>query len=185
MAPDGAQRSLYRAPWRIDLTVRPNAPHLLSANAIAVLVARALAAAGAPSPASIGVILSDDAELAGLNATHLGADGPTDVLSFPLLSPDAYPEHPGRSAGGARADAFPLPPGTRPHLGDIVLSVERAIAQAAGGQGGQTGDIRWNAADELRLLLVHGVLHVAGWDHADATEGAAMRSLEQDLLAPT
>jgi probable rRNA maturation factor len=180
-APD-AVRSIYRPPWRIDLTVRSSVPRLLSANALGGLVAKALDATGAPAPASIGVILADDAELAGLNATHMGADGPTDVLSFPLLPPGAFPAHPGSATGGARAGAFPLPPGARPHLGDIVVSVERAIAQAAARQGGQSSDRRWAPADELRLLLVHGVLHVTGWDHAEALEGAAMRALEQELL---
>jgi rRNA maturation RNase YbeY len=64
-----------------------------------------------------------------------------------------------------------------------VISVERASQQAAGGRGGQTGDVRWSAADELRLLVAHGALHICGWDHADPIEEAAMRSLEQRILA--
>jgi probable rRNA maturation factor len=76
-----------------------------------------------------------------------------------------------------------LPPGRRPHLGDVVVSVERAIAQAAAGRGGQTGDVRWDARDELRLLVAHGTLHVCGWDHAEPVEEAAMRALERGLLA--
>jgi probable rRNA maturation factor len=75
-----------------------------------------------------------------------------------------------------------LPPGIRPHLGDIVVSVERAIEQAEAGRGGQTGDLRWSAGDELRLLVVHGTLHLCGWDHADPAEEAAMRALERRLL---
>ena len=63
------------------------------------------------------------------------------------------------------------------------MSVERAIEQAAAGRGGQTGDVRWSAGDELRLLVTHGTLHVCGWDHADPVEGDAMRALEQRLLA--
>ena len=139
--------------------------------------------AGRAAPASIGLILADDAELAGLNAEHMGKDGPTDVLSFPLLPPDAFPPHPGRARPrvGARL-AFALPPGRRPHLGDIVVSVERAVEQAAEGRGGQTGDVRWDARDELRLLVTHGTLHVCGWDHAEPEEEAAMRALEGRLL---
>jgi probable rRNA maturation factor len=78
---------------------------------------------------------------------------------------------------------FAGPPGRRLHLGDIVVSVERAIAQAADGRGGQTGDVQWSARDELRLLVTHGTLHVCGWDHADPAEERAMRALEQRLLA--
>jgi ssRNA-specific RNase YbeY (16S rRNA maturation enzyme) len=47
-------------------------------------------------PAILGLILADDAELAALNAEHMGHEGPTDVLSFPLLSPGAFPEHAGQ-----------------------------------------------------------------------------------------
>ena len=62
------------------------------------------------------------------------------------------------------------------------MSVERAIEQAEAGRGGQTGDVRWDARDELRLLVTHGALHVCGWDHAEPDEEAAMRALERRLL---
>lgn len=176
-------RSLYLGPWRVDLTVRQGVLAPVSGAALARRIAAAADAAGAPRPASIGLILADDRELAGLNAMHLGKSGPTDVLSFPLLAPDAYRAHEGgpEHDPGMPAD-FPLPPGRRPHLGDIVVSVERAIDQAEAGRGGQTGDVRWSAADELCLLVTHGTLHLCGWDHADPTEEAAMREQERRLL---
>jgi probable rRNA maturation factor len=162
-------RALYTGPWRVDITVRDGVVSPVSAAGLARAIAAALAAAGAPSPASIGLILSDDAELAKLNEAHLGHHGPTDVLSFPLS--------PSRD--------FPLPPGRRPSLGDIVVSVERAAEQAATGRGGQTGDVSWSAADELLLLVTHGALHICGFDHAEPAEEAAMRGLERRLLAAT
>jgi probable rRNA maturation factor len=161
---------------------------------MARVVRAALLAGGAPEPAAVGLILADDAELARLNVAHMGRRGPTDVLSFPLLPPGAYPPHEGRpprpatSGRGARADAgraFLLPPGARLHLGDIVVSVQRAIEQAESGRGGQAGDVRWSPADELRLLVVHGGLHLCGWDHAEPAEGAAMRALETAILLAT
>jgi probable rRNA maturation factor len=185
---------VYVAPWRIDLLLRDTVVDAhggrrpVRVAPLARAVALALDAAGAPSPASIGLILSDDAELSVLNATHLGEAGPTDVLSFPLLPPEAYPMHAGAPDSGAALPpgepvAFAGPPGRRVHLGDIVVSVERAAEQAAAGRGGQTGDVKWSTADELRLLVTHGALHVCGWDHADPAEEAAMRALEQELLA--
>ena len=185
-------RSIYRPPFRIDLEVRPGVARVVSATALAAALHRALMAGGAPEPAAVGLILADDAELAALNAAHMGATGPTDVLSFPLLPPEAYPPHEGgppRPAARARqtrgtADdrAFLLPPGTRLHLGDVVISVERAVAQAQSGRGGQSGETSWSPADELRLLVVHGGLHLCGWDHAAPVEEAAMRALERDIL---
>lgn len=175
--------SHYLGPWRIDVEWRAGVERLLPATVLARTAIAALEAAGAPGPASLGLILSDDAELADLNASHMGADGPTDVLSFPLLPPFAFPDHPGRvAAEPAAEEPFPLPPGTRRHLGDIIVSVERAVGQAGEGRGGQTGDVRWDARDELRLLVTHGTLHVCGWDHALPVEEAAMRALERDLL---
>jgi probable rRNA maturation factor len=177
--------------WRIDLTVRPGVSRVITAAEVARVVATALAAAGAPRASSLSVILTDDAELADLNAAHLGHAGPTDVLSFPLLPPAAFPPHEGGPSAGpsvgprgrpSAGASFVLPPRSRMHVGDLAISVERAIAQAADGRGGQTGDVRWDAASEVRLLLTHGTLHVCGWDHAEPAEEAAMRALERRLL---
>jgi probable rRNA maturation factor len=168
----------------IDVVTREGVEPPVSVVDLSRVLDRALDAAGAPPDATVGLVLSDDAELTDLNRQHMATDGPTDVLSFPLLPPEAFPDHPGRSAGPERpvgAD-FALPPGIPVHLGEIVVSVERARAQADDGRGGQTGDVRWTPADELRLLVTHGVLHLCGWDHADPIEGDAMRALERRLL---
>jgi probable rRNA maturation factor len=184
-------RPLYFPPFRVDLEVRAGVPRLVPAATLARILRAALLAGGAPEPAAVGLVLADDAELARLNATHMGHRGPTDVLSFPLLPPEAYPPHeggptrppvPGRAARTDAGPAFLLPPGARLHVGDIVVSVERAIEQAEAGRGGQAGDLRWSPADELQLLVVHGALHLCGWDHAEPAEGAAMRALEVTIL---
>ncbi len=180
-------RSEYLGAWRVDVEWRDGVTRLVPGAALARVVAGVLEPAGAQGPASIGLILSDDAELASLNADHMGKSGATDVLSFPLLPASAFPDHPGKASAGTAGDdagaSFALPPGSRPHLGDVVVSVERAIDQAVAGRGGQTGDVRWDATDELRLLVTHGTLHVCGWDHAEPEEEAAMRALERRLLA--
>ena len=180
-------RRFYLPPFRVDLEIRAGVPLALPAAALARVLRSALVAGGAPEPASVGLVLADDPELARLNRTFLGKSGATDVLSFPLLPPEAYPPHPGRRVPAARRAsaerAFLLPPGTRLHLGDIVVSVERAVLQAVEGRGGQTSDVRWTPADEVRLLVVHGGLHLCGWDHAEPAEEAAMRALERTILA--
>jgi len=135
----------------VEVIVRPDVLELLSEVECQRTLARSVAAAGAPEGATVTLTLSDDAELARLNKTHMGKGGPTDVLSFPLLPPSAFPQHPGQEPS-LREDvaAFPLPPGEAVHLGDIIVSVERAIEQANDGAGGQTGDVSWEPADELR-----------------------------------
>jgi probable rRNA maturation factor len=188
---EGAITSVYLPPFRIDVTIRPGTPRIVSRNRVATAVRAALEAAGAPGPASIGVVLSADTELAELNVVHMGASGATDVLSFPFFPPEAFPQH-DRGADSQRdpwvaaalKQAFALPPGLRAHLGDIIVSVERAIAQATEGRGGQTGDIGWTPVEELLLLAVHGTLHVCGWDHAEPVEEAGMRALERRVLSP-
>jgi probable rRNA maturation factor len=166
--------AIYLRPWRIDVVARPGVRSPVAHAALARLAAHALTICRAPSPASLGLILSDDRELAALNIEHMGHEGPTDVLSFPLLPASAFPRHPGQDPilrKGSAAGRFALPPGRRPHLGDIVVSVDRAAAQARGA-----------LEDELRQLIVHGVLHVCGWDHAAPTERDAMRALESKVL---
>jgi probable rRNA maturation factor len=186
-------RSIHVGPWRIDVTERPGVPRPVALVALARAIAAALDAAGAPAPASVGLVLSDDGELAELDLAHLGKAGPTDVLSFPLLAPEDFPPHEGGPAASTTSEApsavpdaatprFVAPPSRRPHLGDVVVSVERAIDQAADGRGGQTGDVHWAPADELRLLVTHGTLHLCGWDHAEPREEAAMRALERRLM---
>src|SRR3989337_1358387 len=154
--------AIYLPPWRIDVTRRPGVPRLVPATVLARAMAGALEAAGAPAPAAVGLILSDDRELARLNRVAMAKDGPTDVLSFPLLPPSAHPPHAGQDPAArrvSRGPAFALPPGRRTPLGQRDISVDRAIAQAAQGRGGQTGDVRWSAAGEPARPATQGATH--------------------------
>lgn len=146
------------------------------------MIVAALEAAGAPEPGSVTVVLTDDAELSELNAEHMGVDGTTDVLSFPMLPPDSFRPEAGEVGPRRRKPWAPVGRARRTHIGDIAISVERAIAQAGAGRGGQTGDVRWSTFDELRLLVTHGTLHLCGWDHAEPDDETAMRDLERRLL---
>ena len=169
---DDVQRSIYVGPWRVDIVRRAGVEQAVSGAGIARQVQRALRASQAPEPGSVTVVLTDDPELADLNREHMGHEGPTDVLSFPMLSPEVFRSQRQRVAQGTG----------RTHIGDIAISVERAAMQASEGRGGQTGDVRWSTSDELRLLVTHGTLHLCGWDHGEPDDEAAMRSLEQGLL---
>jgi probable rRNA maturation factor len=119
------------------------------------------AAAGAmrhqagPEDADLTIVLTDDAQLRTLNRDYLNVDAPTDVLSF--SSDQTDPET------GSR------------YLGDILISVDRAAAQA--GEAGHAVEA------EVQLLVVHGVLHLLGHDHADPDERAIMWKAQAEILS--
>ena len=146
------------------------------------MVGAALEAADAPAPGSVTVVLTDDAELSELNAEHMGVSGATDVLSFPMLPPESFRRDAAETWPRTRSTTAGVGRARRTHIGDIAISMERASEQAEKGRGGQTGNVRWPPADELRLLVTHGTLHLCGWDHAAPDEEAAMRDLEGWLL---
>jgi probable rRNA maturation factor len=104
--------------------------------------------------ADITIVLTDDQQLHELNRDFLGVDAPTDVLSFPASEED--PET------GAS------------YLGDILISIPRAAQQAL--TGGHPVEA------EVQLLVVHGVLHLLGHDHAEAEEKALMWNEQAKVL---
>ena len=106
------------------------------------------------SDGDVTIVLSDDKQLHKLNREYLGFDAPTDVLSFPASESD--PET------GAR------------YLGDIIISVERARSKAEAAAH--------PLQSELQLLVVHGVLHLLGYDHAEADEKTRMWAAQAKIL---
>lgn len=108
-----------------------------------------------PNPViGMTIVITDDDQLHRLNQEFLGIDAPTDVLSFPAeeIDPDSGEEY----------------------LGDILISYPRAVAQAAS----RDIDVR----DELQLLVVHGALHLLGYDHTE-NEKEAMWAIQSQILA--
>lgn len=103
------------------------------------------------------------AEMADMNERFMGHDGPTDVLSFPLDTPPA-------DGLGDAPDAKPEDGEMPLHLGDVVICPEVAQAQAVDHCG--------HFEAELTLLVVHGVLHILGHDHAEEGDRAVMVSRE-------
>ncbi len=118
-------------------------------------------------PCDVELSLVADSEMTRLNFDHMGERGPTDVLSFPLHT---WSLEDGRSR---LADDDISPPGAM-LLGDLVLDVDQAVRQAAGGE--------WSVLEELVLLAIHGTLHLLGHDHAELDEEQAMRALERQVL---
>jgi probable rRNA maturation factor len=149
----------------------------ITSTELSALVARALRRAGAPANGEAVLTLVDDATIAKLNATHMGKRGPTDVLSFPLIDPREFPVRASARSSGTRQRGV----AAQVPIGDIVISVDRAIEQARDGRGGTDGATKHSVADEVRLLAVHGALHLCGWDHGTPASQAAMWR-EQTLI---
>lgn len=132
----------------------------LPTDALVALVELVLAAEGVPH-AEVALHFVDEATIAHLNAEHLGGEGPTDVVSFPV------------------EDALPgVPPTSRPGeplvLGDVFVAP--AVVRRQATDRGVAVD------DELALMVVHGVLHLLGWDHVAEAEAEAMEARERELL---
>ncbi len=129
------------------------------------LAARVLEAEGVPD-GEMGLVFVDEAEMARHNAEHMDGSGPTDVLSFPI---DEIPGTDERATTGAT-----VPEEADLMVGDVIICP--LVAKNNATAGGRAVE------DELALLVVHGVLHLLGMDHAEPDEAARMQALERDYL---
>ncbi len=144
----------------------------LDARAAARVCETLLAAIG-EAGSSVSLTFIRDAEMRALNAEHRAKDTPTDVLSFPIFEPEDFDR-----TGQTRAHDHPVMLSPSKHgiermLGDIVISVDTALRQAA--------DYDAPLAREVERLLIHSVLHLAGHDHMESGERALMEAEERRL----
>lgn len=109
-----------------------------------------------PVGSDLSIVVDDDDYLHQLNLEFLKIDSPTDVLSFPVGENEVDPET------------------GQPYLGDVIISYPRAAEQAS--TAGHT------VTDEMQLLVVHGVLHLLGHDHAMQEEKAVMWAAQREIL---
>jgi len=129
----------------------------LKQTVLAVLDAEKVA-----GPMEIDCMITDDPAIRALNRQYRGMDEPTDVLSFAL------------DEAGPDDTVFPRLPGSPGKMGILVISYPTALAQATAKQVG--------VEKELLLLIVHGVLHILGYDHAGHADTAAMRRREGEIV---
>ena len=114
----------------------------------------ALAEAELPETAGLAILLADDEALQRLNADHRGQDKPTNVISFPAAAPGETP-----------IDG---------HYGDIAIALETVLAEARAAE--------LPPANHLAHMVVHGVLHLAGYDHVQDDEAEVMEAMEVRAL---
>ncbi len=129
----------------------------VSDERLAAIALRVLEAEDVP-PCELSVTVTDDETVRGLNREYAGEDAVTDVLSFS--------QREGEALVGA--------PGSVPPLGEVVIAYPQATRQAE--------ERSRSVEEEIERLLVHGTLHLLGYDHAEAEEERRMRAREGELL---
>jgi probable rRNA maturation factor len=132
-------------------------PEPLDIDAFERLAAFVLDREETPDAVELSIAIVDIEEMAELNTRYRQKEGPTDVLSFPCDDPCSL-----------------VGPGEFVALGDVVIAPEVAERQAA--------ELGHTVEQELNLLLVHGVLHLLGYDHEDDDGAAAMQARERAVL---
>lgn len=155
---------------------------LLDTKQITELLTHVFLEEGLPDTYEVSVSFVDEEKIHELNREYRGIDRPTDVLSFAIDAPDEFDDggvgadHDGGDAAddglfeGSADELF------TPMLGDIIICPQIVERQAPA-----FGN---SPADELRLLLVHGALHLMGYDHESPEEAEDMEALERSYLAP-
>lgn len=145
-------------PLSLDLSVicETPVPDRLDERSLHSLVTHILASERAAGAWTVCVVFTTDDALQRLHAQFMGLDSPTDIMTFP------YDE---RAGDPSRCELG----------GDIVISVDRARAQA--------GDDAWDLETELRFLAAHGLLHLLGWDDHTPEDRQAMLDRQRALLS--
>jgi probable rRNA maturation factor len=141
----------------IEVQIAPEFVDLVPAGALQAAAATALRLEGLGG--DVTVVITDDQGIQELNRDFLGRDHPTDVLSFSAREGDA---------------SFVSSPEIGDYWGDVIVSYPRASEQAA--EQGHTVE------RELKLLVVHGVLHLLGYDHEEKEDHAEMWARQDEIL---
>jgi probable rRNA maturation factor len=152
-----AQSSKLKA--QITIQIAPRFRDEVDEGSLRRVVAEVLRQAEVAGKTELSLIITDDEALRELNRRFRGVDAPTDVLAF-----------------GAGAEGhFVSAPESPPYLGDVVISYQRALAQAE--------ELGHTVAKELTLLIIHGILHLLGYDHQEETAARKMREREERIWA--
>ncbi len=125
---------------------------------------KVLTVQGADSRAELGLVIVGQERMRQLNLSYLGKDEPTDVLAFAML--------PGQSGGDLAP--FVAPPDGIQHLGEVIIAYPQAVIQAE--------EHQHSVKREIAILIIHGVLHLLGYEHDKPEPGRAMRAREAEIL---
>jgi probable rRNA maturation factor len=146
----------------IGIHIEQNFQGCIDENQARKIAQQVLNAESVTPPYEISLAFTDSETVQRLNRDYRGVDEPTDVLAFYML-PQQKNE-----------PSFILPPDGITHLGEIIISYPQAVKQAR--------EQEHSVDKELALLIIHGILHLLGYDHEQPEEEAKMRAREKELL---
>lgn len=146
----------------------PSIQNLRFAAVIKKCIQSTLAAEGIDIPTEVNVFITNDRGIQGINAASRGIDAPTDVLSFPMFQLEA-------GNPPSDWDAYLDPETGLCPLGDMAISLERAIAQAK--------TFGHSSKREVGYLTIHSILHLLGYDHLDEGEDKAKMRSREEVIA--
>ena len=126
-----------------------------------------LVAEGVISDVELGLVITSQEKVRQLNRSYRGEDKPTDVLAFYMMS--------AAEGTGAESPSFVAPPDGVLHLGEVIISYPQAVIQAK--------EHRHSIKKELAILIIHGVLHLLGYDHEKSEQKRQMRAREKEILS--
>jgi probable rRNA maturation factor len=150
--------------YLITVQIEPQYEDKLDSDRLHRLAIEVLKAENVPGPLELGVVVTTDAEVRTLNRDYLGHDYDTDVISFGM----------GEEEDAIGGPGFVTPPERPAYLGDIAISYDRAVEQAP--------EYGHPVADEVAMLLIHGILHLVGYDDLEDAARDKMHSRQQELL---
>ena len=156
----------------IDVQVFPPFARRLSKAWLRGVVELALDTRDEETPLYVSLVVADDETVHGLNRQYRGLDETTDVLAFPLWE-SLHGE--GDDSADGNGAAMSLPPEAGAPAGEVIVSYPQAARQAREG--------RKTVRAEVALLVVHGVLHLLGYDHAEESEMRRMWAVQDKALA--
>ena len=125
---------------------------------------------GVSSNAELGVVIASGERVRQLNRDYLGKNEPTDVLAFAML-----PEQPSQGMPATDSPPFVIPPDGVLHLGEVIISYPQAVTQAE--------EHQHSVKREIAILLIHGLLHLLGYEHDKTVLKHKMAARETEILS--
>ncbi len=153
----------FHADMEIDILIEEGVGGRLEADWLREIAKRVLVAADAGSAVEMGLVMASQERIQGLNRDYLGKNEPTDVIAFSMLPGEEAPS------------LFVPPPDGVQHLGEVIISYPQAVIQA---------DERGHSIEkEITILIIHGILHLLGYEDKKPELKRQMNAREAEILS--